>query len=295
MASPSSGSAALPVHVRRATPADAAECGRICYHAFYSIAAQHNFPPDVPSVEAAQGLMGMLFSHPQFYCVIAESEGRVVGSNCLDERSSVAGIGPITIDPAVQNRGAGRALMLAVMERSKSQRHPGMRLVQAAYHRRSLSLYAKLGFIVREPLAVITGDPLRRTTEGYRVRKASSADLEACARLCFQVHGHERTSDLKDGIQRGSATVVERAGRITAYCSVLGFFGYAVAETTSDLAVMIAAAESFEGPGFLLPMRNAELFRWCLENGLRVVEPLTLMTVGLYSEPQGAYLPSILY
>jgi hypothetical protein len=45
----------------------------------------------------------------------------------------------------------------------------------------------------------------------------------------------------------------------------------------------------------IVPTRNAELFRWCLEKGLRVVQPLTLMTVGLYNEPQGAYMPSILY
>ena len=47
--------------------------------------------------------------------------------------------------------------------------------------------------------------------------------------------------------------------------------------------------------GFLLPIRNAELFTWCLARGLRVVELMTLMTVGLYAEPAGAFLPSILY
>lgn len=45
----------------------------------------------------------------------------------------------------------------------------------------------------------------------------------------------------------------------------------------------------------LVPTRNAALFRWCLENGLRVVQPMTLMTIGLYNEPAGAYLPSILF
>jgi hypothetical protein len=29
--------------------------------------------------------------------------------------------------------------------------------------------------------------------------------------------------------------------------------------------------------------------------GLRIVEPMTLMSVGLYNEPQDAFLPSILY
>jgi hypothetical protein len=32
-----------------------------------------------------------------------------------------------------------------------------------------------------------------------------------------------------------------------------------------------------------------------LNQGLRVTHTLTLMTMGLYNEPAGAYLPSILY
>lgn len=295
MPSATTASKRFPVTIRRATPADAPECGRICYEAFSTVAAQHNYPSDVPSVEVAADFMGLLFSHPKFYCVVAESGGKIIGSNCLDERSCIAGLGPITVDPAVQDRGTGHALMHALMERSRSQGHAGLRLVQAAYHRRSLSLYTKLGFVVREPLAVINGTVLRRKLEGCTVRMANAADLEACGRVHFKVHGHDRSAELSDSMTHGNATVVERAGRITGYASGIAFFHYAVAETTYDLEALIAAADAFGGPGFLIPIRNAELFRWCIENGLRVVETMTLMTIGLYNEPQGAYLPSILY
>jgi hypothetical protein len=44
-----------------------------------------------------------------------------------------------------------------------------------------------------------------------------------------------------------------------------------------------------------VPTRNGELFRWCLASGLRLVQQMTLMTIGLYNEPAGAYLPSIHY
>jgi hypothetical protein len=64
----------------------------------------------------------------------------------------------------------------------------------------------------------------------------------------------------------------------------LAFSGHAVAETNPDLQALISSSPS-----------NAELFRWYLESGLRVVQPMTLMTIGLYNEPAGAYLPSILY
>jgi hypothetical protein len=58
---------------------------------------------------------------------------------------------------------------------------------------------------------------------------------------------------------------------------------------------VLAAATEFQGPGILVPTRNAGLFRWCLESGLQVVQPISLMTQGLYNEPAGAYLPSILF
>jgi hypothetical protein len=61
------------------------------------------------------------------------------------------------------------------------------------------------------------------------------------------------------------------------------------------LKALIGAAKEFAGPGFLLPTRNGELFRWRLANGLRVTRPMTLMTKGLYNEPAGAFLLSILY
>jgi hypothetical protein len=49
------------------------------------------------------------------------------------------------------------------------------------------------------------------------------------------------------------------------------------------------------GLGVFVPSRNAELLRWCLRGGLRVVQQSTLMSIGLYNEPAGAYLPSILF
>jgi hypothetical protein len=68
-----------------------------------------------------------------------------------------------------------------------------------------------------------------------------------------------------------------------------------VGRTNDDLRALIGAADAFGGPGFLLPLSNAELFRWCLEHGLRVVQVMTLMTLGFYRDPEAAYLPSILY
>jgi predicted N-acetyltransferase YhbS len=236
-----------------------------------------------------------MFSHPGFHCVVAEAGGRVCGSNCLDERSIISGVGPITVDPEGQNRGVGRALMQSVMDRARDRNAPGVRLVQAAYHNRSLSLYSSLGFDVREPLACMQGRTRQRSVAGSSVRAARAADVESCNELSRRIHGFGRGRELADGIQRGAALVVEREGRITGYASGLAFFGHATTEANLDLQALIASAESFGGPGILVPSRNSAVLQWCLENGLRIVQMMTLMTTGLYNAPAGAWLPSITF
>ena len=281
--------------LRTAVPEDSHACGQICYDAFSTISAAHAFPCDLPGPEAAIGLLSMMFSSPGFYCVVAAHEDRIVGSNCLDERSVISGLGPITIDPRAQNLGIGRRLMQAMMDRADAQGAAGVRLVQAAFHNRSLSLYAGLGFDIREPLACMQGRTAQRSVGGCIVRPAGHDDLRACNALCRRVHGFDRGAELAQAIQQGTARVVERGGSITGYTTNLAFFGHATAETNLDLQAMIASADSFGGPGILVPTRNNSLFRWCLSNGLRVVQPMTLMSVGFYNEPAGAWLPSILF
>ena len=285
----------MDVTLRPAVPADAQECGRICYDAFASVATAHGFPPDFPSVSVAAELVRSLIAHPGMFGVVAERDSRIIGSNFLDERSTISGVGPITVDPAAQDQRVGRALMTAVLDRAASRRAPGVRLMQVAYHNRSLSLYAKLGFDIRTSFGAMQGEPLGLTIPGYVVRAATSADLDACDALCLRVHGHDRHGELRDAIAQGSARVVERLGRITGYSTGIAFFGHSIAESNDDLAALIGAAEHFGGPGFLLPLHNTELFRWCLARGLRVFYVMNLMTVGMYQEPRGAYLASVGY
>jgi predicted N-acetyltransferase YhbS len=283
------------ITIRSARPADAAACGQICYAAFSSLNTAHGFPCDFPSAEATAGLLSILFSAPGFYSVVAESEDRIVCSNAMDERAPVYGIGPITVDTSVQNLGVGRKLMAAVMDRAQERGAAGVRLVQAAFHNRSLSLYTGLGFDVREPLSCMQGRPTKLSVPGCTVRPARPADLDACNTLARRVHGFDRGADLALSIEQGTAILVERGGRVTGYASQLAFFGHATAESNLDLQLMIASAESFGGPGILVPSRNSELLRWCLASGLRVVQPMTLMSVDLYNPPAGAWLPSILF
>jgi predicted N-acetyltransferase YhbS len=285
----------MALKIRPVTQADAETLGPICYEAFHKISTAHNFPPDFPSAAAGIGFMKMATAHPEVYGVVAEVDGRVAGSNFLWEQSDIAGIGPITVDPNAQNAHVGRALMSAVLDRVAEKGRPGVRLVQAAFHNRSLSLYTKLGFDPREPLSMVQGPAVNRKLPGYTVRAVKPDDLEACNEVCRRVHGHDRVGEVRDAIAHGVGQLVEHDGRVTGYTTTVGFFGHTVGETNSDVKALIAATPAIAGPGMLVPTRNADLLRWCLNNGLRVIQPMTLMSKGLYNEPQGAFMPSIIF
>lgn len=283
------------ITIRQARQGDAAKCGRIIFEAVKALADQHGFPPDFPSVEAAIGVASMLMATPGFHDVVAGDDHRILGVIFVDLRSRIAGVGPIAVDPKAQNSGTGSALMQAVMEVATKQNADGIRLVQAAYHNRSLCLYTRMGFQTREPLSVMQGPPLNMSFPGYEVRRATNTDIEACNGLCQEVHGFGRALELASAIGQSAATVVERSGRITGYATTMGFFAHAVAATNTDLQALIGAAQTIQGPGFLLPTRNFEVLKWCLDSRLRLVMQMTLMTTGVYNEPTGAYPPSILY
>src|SRR5712691_4070399 len=200
----------MALGLRPIAPADAPAAGRICHDAFKAIAAQHNFPPDFPDPDVAIGLLRQLSNNPGFYGVVAEQDGRIVGSNFIDERAPIIGLGPITVDPATQNRGVGAALMTHMLDRVARNGAPGIRLLQSGYHTRSLCLYTKLGFAVREHVANLQGAPLGLAVPGHTARPATAADTEACDLLCRAVHGHDRGGALRDAVAEGTARVVER-------------------------------------------------------------------------------------
>lgn len=280
---------------RKATIDDAELLGTICFEAFKNIAEKHNFPADFGGPEQSIGMMTMLLTRPDAYNIAAEIDGKLVASNFLWEGNSVSGVGPITVDPEVQDASIGRKLMEDVIRRSDEQGFVSCRLVQSAYHNRSLSLYTKLGFDAVEPLSLMQGAALNLKIDGYSVRKMTEGDIAAVDALCLQIHGHTRHQEAVESIASGNGYVVEHDGRLTGYTTTLGFFGHSAGESNEDLKALIGAVPTFPGPGFLLPTRNSELLRWCLTHGLRIIQPMTLMSRGIYQEPRGAFLPSILY
>lgn len=288
----------MSITIRRATIDDAPMCGSILYAAFKTLADQHGFPPDFHAQEDATAIIAGLIANPTIYGIVAEYDGKIVGSNFLDERDEIRSVGPISVHPQSQGRGVGRRLMEEVLQRAGDK---NVRLLTDGFNTTSIPLYATLGFEVREPVLLLSGQPEKAIDADLEVRRMTEQDLDACAALCQQMLGYQRLNALRDMLKDPLCVpfVALRAGKVVAYLTAATFwaFNHGVAETDEDMQALLlgAAAASEEPLALLVPCRQTRFFRWCLERGLQVVKPIVLMTIGAYQEPKGCYFPSIEY
>jgi predicted N-acetyltransferase YhbS len=285
------------ISIRASTPADASVCTRIAFDAFGGIARAHNFPLDFAVPEATAGLMAMVLNHPKGFGVVAECDGAVIGSNFLDRRDRIATVGPISVDPKFQGRGVGRRLMEAVIERGHADGHPGIRLVQDAFNTKSMSLYASLGFDIKEPLALMQGIPKTAETSSGQVAPIVPADIAECAEVCRSVHGVDRANELRDAIDHFQPMLLRKDGQVVAYASAphFWFMNHGVARAEQDMFDLLSAvaAERNTPLALLVPTRQASFHRWCLRHGMRMLKPMSLMAMGEYHEPRGCFYTSV--
>jgi GNAT superfamily N-acetyltransferase len=284
------------VKVRPASVADADACGRVIHAAFGAVNERHGYESRWPSVAFASRFAEAFIGNPGIHGILAEDRAGVVGCNFLDERGSVHGVGPTAVAPSAQGGGIGRALMEAVLNRSAGP----VRLLQDSFNTASLSLYASLGFEVKEPIALMAGLPRDAPSDPAVGRPLAEGDLAACGELCRRVHGFDRTTELAEAIRETARTplALGRDGQVVAYSSGFGTFAHAVAAAERDMRELILAAGARADGSlleFLVPIRSGSLFRWALDQGFAVVKTMNLMTRGPYREPTGSWCPSVLY
>ncbi|MEG4213340.1 GNAT family N-acetyltransferase [Microcoleus sp. S13_B4] len=287
----------MNVAIRRAQPSDIDVCARINYEAFKGISDRHQFPnTDFPTLEFSTEIIGLLIDSPLFFDVVAESSGAVVGCGFMDERNPIRGIGPVSVDRTFQGRGTGREIMKVLLERGQDAR--GIRLVQESFNMASLSLYASLGFEVKEPFVLMEGKFRSQPQHGFEVRPMASEDVGECATLCEKLCGCDRTSEIQDALNYFSPFVACQQGRIVAYTCAVSALGHSVAETEADMQALLLGAAAYNSQellSFHLPLRYASLFRWCLQQGVRALKPMAVMAVGEYRSPEGCWFPSFVY
>lgn len=285
---PAAGTALRPI-----TAADVPEAGRVLHRAFAGVQDRHGCPRQLPEAVDALALIGSLVRRPGVWGVAALRDGRLVGSAFLDERGPVRGVGPVSVDPAVQGTGVGRRLLEVVLARGG--RAPGVRLMQDAFNGRSIALAASLGFRVTDPVALVQGLPTQARTPGVEVRALTEGDLGECEALEVAVHGSARTDALRQALDAPGAPplVAVRERRVVAFAAGIDdpVTTYAAAAHAGDLAALLTGAA--RPLSFLLPLRQDALLRWALDEGLRLVRPLTAMTLGTVPTPRGAWLPSV--
>jgi predicted N-acetyltransferase YhbS len=278
---------------------DAEICGRIGYEAHKTISSAHGYHSEQPSEEFGIGLIKRLLDNPNSWGVLAERQGKTIGSIFLHKfpPSPVVVIGPLTVHPSSEG-GVGKKLMYAALDHARKQNDNQIRLVQSPSHIRSFVLYTKTGFYLREPLFLMEGQPLNIgiNKNSVTVRPVhDDSDIFECNGLCKLAYGFSREMELRQAKDQGVATMIERDGVITGYAAGIGIFGHAVAKSNEDLKSLIANASAILGPGFFAPARNHEIINWLLEKGFKIGWPANLMTIGPYHEPQIPFLPSLAY
>ena len=286
----------MPITIRPVTPADVSTLARICYDAFGTLQDRHGVERDFDSVETAAMMVGLFASRPDFagFVAIDSDSKTILGSNFIQFSDPVAGVGPITIDPAKQAGGVGKALMLAVMNEAKRRGVTQVRLMQESINTTSLSLYTKLGFDWRECCSLMR--PAAASADDPRCRPITENDLPSIDTISRRHYGSTRVNEVAGLLKIGlPGFILRRDGRDTGY-SFIGFIGHGFAETDADLADLIAHTTRHAPPHFhklILPLGQCELHRMLMSRGGRTIKMFNYMTTGQYARPTGAWIPSI--
>ncbi|MBX3377348.1 MAG: GNAT family N-acetyltransferase [Phycisphaeraceae bacterium] len=283
----------MTIDLRPVVAADVKPLARICYEAFGALHERHSTPRDFDSLETAEMVIGMLASNPAFAGFAARVDGRLVGSNFISFVDEVAGVGPITVDPACQGAGVGKALMRAVLEEASRRGVQQVRLLQEAINTTSLSLYTSLGFEWRDSVAIM----LAGGKGDSACRPMRSRDLDSVERIAERQYGASRRREAESALAAGlPAFVRESRGEVTAYL-LPGFMGHGFGPDVESMAALVGHAATTAPAMFhriFAPLSQGSFYRELLRRGCRTVKVMSYMTVGPYTPPRGVWMPSIL-
>jgi GNAT superfamily N-acetyltransferase len=298
---------AVPVQalaVRRLVASDLPRVGEILFRAFNRVFSQHGYPPPILSHSAGEALVVAYHDYDPDSCLVALLNGRIVGSAFYHRRGERAGVGPVTVDPECQGRGIGRQLMERLIDELGDC--GSIRLFQDAFNHSSFALYARLGFEVRDVMAVLRAEPGPRLivpddTSGLACRSMDAEDLETVAACDRKLTGLDRPGDLDYLRGRGPAFVLQKRGTVRGYAASFGigdnlFVGPAAADDLPGLYRLVNAvigSASARVVTVRTPARPGRLLTDLLNCGFKIRTIGTYMVRGRYEEPRGANLAAL--
>ncbi len=226
----------------------------------------------------------------------------MIGSGFLHLRGETAGAGPITIAPAAQGTGAGRALMEEICRRADAAGVRSLRLIQDAFNERSFALYGRLGFAAREVLARASFRSRPVSPPPGRWRRARAGDLDALVAFEARLLGLRRPRDLELLLRIGDVFVAEEGGGVVASLARLVRGGIAVlgpgaAQSLELMRGLLAVATRDLPPGtdtrLLVPAGRVDLLHALEPERLEVHSLCTYMVRGEFEPFPGYYVPTL--
>jgi len=303
----------MDLELRASVAGDEHGLAPILHRAFSQFNLSVGIPPhvDYGNVEIAKKVLHEMLQSPSSYGITAfdNASGLPIGAAFLNfTGESVQAVGPVFVDPDWNNKGAGKALMNALIERAKATNATSIRLVQIAANTQSFSLYAKLGFQPVECISYFEGSMEENLHSGasfipgFKVKMMEESDVHACSELHKSVLGHERETDIRELLQTnpGNSWVAVKDDILQAYTTGFCLEGHSIAISEDAFKTLFevvlcekrGCSMTIHIPGRIHPF----LIDWALKRGLRLVRHSWMMVLGKYQAPNIGFLwcPSIM-
>jgi predicted GNAT family N-acyltransferase len=231
-------------------------------------------------------------------------DGEVVGMAWVHSRGAVATVGPIAVEPRLQGRGIGRALLERCIEVA-GPRVPQIRLVHESYNPTALALYLRLGFRVVAALLELEmpahTSVIAPPAPAVRMRRADAAtDRTRLVDRDGRAFGAPRPQSIDLYLQRGRTVVAERGAGIAGFAfgigvRGLGYLGSAAADDPDVLLALLgqlATEMTSEGLTLrtLIPAGDRKLVDGLMAMGFRVFRACHYMVRGGGTAPPPNYV-----
>ena len=280
---------------------EVARVASIFRDSFNDLYERRGFGPIVADVSVGRVIAETYLVHDPEHCLVVEFDGRLAGSAFLHPRGPVAGIGPVTIEPRMQGRGLGRALVGALCERADRLAIPSTRLIQDAFNENSFALYARLGFRPQRVLSRASFLPVRAPAL-RETRAARAGDLDAIAALEEDLLGFSRRRDYallrrvgEVFILPGSGGVEGWAGRIVR--GSVAVLGPVLSRRVEGMRRLIDEGSGDLPAGtevrLLVPADIPDALDMLSPRGLEVHSLCNYMVRGTFGGIRGCYVPTL--